>query len=113
MRHPNHLGSLRKQWKLSEDELARLLGYRFRSAVHRIATNERTPSLWFVLACEVVFGESPRQLFPALYETVEDQVMRRAKKLDDALRHDYSAEAVVKRRLLSAMAKRAAKRGRP
>ncbi len=109
MPHPNHLGSHRKRWRLSEQELANLLGYRFKSAISRAEANERLPTMIFALGCEVVFGQSARNLFPSLYAEVEDAVMRRAKKLDDQLRDDYSHDANVKRELLSTMAKRAGK----
>ena len=112
MRHPNRLGSLRKQWKLSHEELADLLGYRFKSAVSRIEADERLPTLQFALACEVVFGECPRKVFPGLYRAVEEAVMRHAAKLDETLRHDFSHDANVKRELLREMTRRAGKRTR-
>ena len=113
MRHPNRLGSLRKQWKLSHEELANLLGYRFKSAICRVEADERPPTIQFALACEVVFGECPRKIFPALYAAIEEDVMRHAAKLDTALQHDYSHGANVKRSLLSEMTKGVGKRTHP
>jgi transcriptional regulator with XRE-family HTH domain len=109
MPHPNHLGSQRKRWKLSHEDLAKLLGYRSKSDVSRVESGDRSPTIMFALGCEVVFGKSAREMFPVFYAEVEDAVMRRAKKLDDALQRDLGYEADLKRDLLSDMTKRAGK----
>ncbi len=112
MPHPNHLGAQRKRWKLSNHELAQLLGYRFKSAVFRAEKNARPPTIRFALACEVVFGKPACELFPTFYAEIEDAVMRRAAKFDEALRSDRSRKANLNRELLRQMAERADNRDR-
>ena len=112
MPHPNHLGAQRKRWKLSDQELANLLGYSSKSAVCRAEKNDRPPTIKFALACEVIFGESPRNLFSTFYAHIEEGVMRRAAKLDAGLGDDHSDDANIKRQLLSEMIQRAGKRSR-
>lgn len=60
-----------------------------------------------MLALEVVFGKSGRQLFPALYDEVQEEVMRRAAKLDRTLRRKKDPASERKRALLRDMARRA------
>jgi len=110
MRNPNHLGAQRKRWKLSNQELAHLIGYCFKSTISRAERDNRPPTLKFALGCEVIFGKSASELFPSLYAEIEDAVMRRAAKLDERLRTDFSHEAEVKRYLISDMARRAGNR---
>lgn len=109
MPHPNHLGSFRKHWKLSDEELAILLAYRFKSSVCRVEKHDAAPTLKFALGCEVVFGEPPRRLFPNLYADIEEAVIGRATKLDAKLRSDDSPDAALKRQLLREMVQRAGK----
>jgi transcriptional regulator with XRE-family HTH domain len=73
----------RLRWGLSAADLARLAG-RDPSRASKLEAGD-APSLSFVLACEVVFGASARELFPTLYEQIEEQVMQRAVRLLEAL----------------------------
>lgn len=106
MPNPNHLGALRKHWKLSDEELADLLGYRFKSAVCRAEKDDRPPTIKFALGCEVVFGRCPRDLFPEFYAEIEEDVIGRAIRLDEKLREDKSPDADIKRQLLLEMVQR-------
>jgi DNA-binding XRE family transcriptional regulator len=112
MRHPNHLGAQRKRWKLSKAELAQLLGYRYRSAVHHAEKDVRPATIKFALGCEIVFGKAARDLFPALFADIEDAVMRRAAKFDEKLRGSRTKSAATKRELLRSMVERAGSRSR-
>lgn len=111
MHHPNYLAALRQRNALSEQELADLVGYASRSAVYRFERGERRPTLRFALACEVVFGEDPRKVFPGLYAKIEDAVLAHAARLDEAVRNQKGAAAARKRKLLLEMVERAAKSG--
>ena len=113
MRHPNHLGAQRKRWKLSKAELAQLLGYRYKSAVHRAEKDIRPATIKFALGCEIVFGKAVHDLFPTFFAEVEDAVMRRAAKLDEKWRGSRTKGAARKRELLQSMADRAGNRPRP
>ncbi len=107
MSHSNYLSSHRLRWALTKTELAHLIGYRRSGAVSRCETAVRMPTIRFVLACEVIFGEPPRRLFPSLYAAVEETVMARAAFLDINIRDRFDAVAVRKRELLKLMADRA------
>lgn len=107
MVHRNYLTSRRRRYALSEEELANLCGYVSRAAVHRFEQGLRIPTLRFVIACELIFGEHPRHLFPSLYERVEDEVLGHAAKLDAAIRDKKTKTAARQRELLLGIAHRA------
>lgn len=83
---PNYLRTFRKRAYLSQEELAFLLGVKDGSAVSRYELDERRPSFETVVAYEVIFGTTIRELFPGWYRKVEAEVLRRAR--------DLKAEAV-------------------
>jgi len=99
---PIYLHTTRKHWGLSQAELALLLRIA-QSNLSRFESLEREPTLNVVIGSEIIFGKSPRELFPALYGEFEDKVMRQAKLLHDKLegRTDFSAQE--KLRLLTEM----------
>lgn len=96
----------RKHWELSQEALADLLGTT-QSPLSRYEDGKAVPDLATALGLQVVFGVSPRALFPSFYARVEEQVMGRAAHLDRTLdgRTDYRAQRL--RRLLEGMAHRA------
>lgn len=57
--------------------------------------------------CEVIFGIAAREMFPRLYEEVEDAIMARAARLDVQLDGRTDRRSLLKRELLSDMMKRA------
>jgi transcriptional regulator with XRE-family HTH domain len=106
----NYLRGHRSRWGLSADELARLLG-RDASSVSRLERRGQIPSGKIALGLEVIFGVSPRELFPGIYEQVEDIVMARAARLHDQLQGKIDRRSVQKRQLLEEMMKRATGNG--
>ena len=101
MPHPNYLALFRQRWALSKQELARLLGYQSRNPVARCEkTCEREPTIKLALGCEVVFGQTPSELFPGLYAEIEDAVMQEATALDRAVRGKTDEASEKKRQLL-------------
>ena len=96
----------RLRWALSQDDLARLLGVS-QSIVSRCETPEYRPDINVALGLQVIFGHSPRSLFPGIYAAVEDAVMANAARLDQALGRRQDHAATIKRRLLTGMAHRA------
>jgi len=70
----NYVRTFRQRFALSAKEVGALLGQRGPSAVCRYERGDRLPRLEEALALEVVFGQSPRQLFPEFYEHVEERV---------------------------------------
>jgi DNA-binding XRE family transcriptional regulator len=99
----------RKHWALSQDELATLLDIS-QSAVSRCEAGTQTPEIEVALGLQVIFGRSPRALFPDLYRKIEDRVMRHATRLDRALREKVDRCSARKRELLESMTERAAPR---
>jgi len=102
----NYVRTYRKRNALSTRELAALLGLRSGASVAKFERGERAASLWTAFALQVVFGVAPRELFPGLYETVEDAVMRRARSLHNTLEGRTDAASGVKRELLDDMPRR-------
>lgn len=106
MRNRTFVRAQRKRWALSQNELARLLN-RSPARLSRYESGEDPPDLETVLGLQVVFGTAPRRLFPSLYSSAEEAVMRRAAEFDQRLAGKIGYTADRQRRLLQAMAFRA------
>lgn len=98
--------SLRKEYALSQTELAELLATS-QTIISRIEAGDDVASIETVLALQVVFDVEPRMLFHPRYRRVEDAVMRRALKLDRRVAGKADSASRKKRELLSAMVNRA------
>src|ERR1035437_8893300 len=85
---PNYLRANRKRLALSQDEVAFLLGTQSGAKVCRCEQFVRMPSLETALACEAIFKRSVSELFPGLYQKVEQKVAARAKTLVERTRRD-------------------------
>jgi transcriptional regulator with XRE-family HTH domain len=103
----NQLRAERLHWKLSGLELARLLGLRNRCSTSRLERSSARPTAAQILACEVVFGVPASELFPDLYDSAQDGVMRRAAVLSRKLEGRKDRASVRKKALLARMAERA------
>lgn len=90
------------QWGLSQAELAHLLGID-ETALCKVETQARRPSLTLMLGVEVVFGHPAKEIFPKEYEKVEDDIMARAKALYAELETSTDDTAREKLRLLTEM----------
>lgn len=107
----NYLRVRRREWQLSQRELAFLLGHRTESIVSRYERQERRITLAMAFACYLIFGAKPKDLFPALFEEVEDGVVRRMFELYQRLQQSKpSKKNDTKLRLLREALARAAKR---
>lgn len=106
MPHHTYVRRNRLRWALSQGELADLVGVS-QSIISRCETPDYVPDASVALGLQVVFGQSPRALFPGLYTSIENAVMANAAELDRALgqKRDHASE--TKRRLLTGMAHRA------
>lgn len=100
---------LRKRWMLSQGELAELLGLD-QASISRLENGETQPVLATVLGFQVIFGCTTRSLVPALYDAVEDAVMRRGAELERRVANKTDYGSIKKRQLLEAMMHRATKR---
>jgi transcriptional regulator with XRE-family HTH domain len=76
MKHrlPSYLHTLRKRWGLSQPELAALLDVTA-SALSRFEKRSRRPTAELIVAIEVIFGHSAKDVFPAFYQCVEHEVI--------------------------------------
>lgn len=102
----NYVRTCRLRHALTAQELARLVGQSSDTAISKIENGERVPTLELALALQIVFGQSPRAVFPEFYEHVEESVMRRARDLYDEVEDASDGRSVAKRELLEAMAAR-------
>lgn len=97
---PNYLRTLRMRWGLSQRELATILGIS-ESALSLCETQERPPTVNLLIGTEVIFGQSVRDAFPALYAHTERNIMRRAAAFSKRLEHESDDVAKMKRELLT------------
>lgn len=77
------------------------------STYSRIESGELAPDVRLLIGLQVVLGLSLRRMVPVSYHEIEEQVMARATGLDAMWAKSSRSVARHKRRLLSAMAKRA------
>jgi transcriptional regulator with XRE-family HTH domain len=80
----NYLLTNRKRLAFSQEEVAFLLGVNGPSKGSKVSKDEslaREPGLRDVLAYELIYGKTARELFAGVYEQVEQDVAQRAKIL--------------------------------
>jgi transcriptional regulator with XRE-family HTH domain len=102
---PNHIRSHRKRWRLSQRELAQLVGLKSREPVSRVERFLGKPSLKFALACEVLFDVSARKLFPGLFDDLTEDVLNECEILHDHISSKTGSDANEKRKLLNKLLK--------
>jgi transcriptional regulator with XRE-family HTH domain len=96
-RLPNYLRRCRKSARLSQEELARLLGCRTGSKVSRYEHFKQEPSLRTALACEAVFRIPVRELFAGFADEIEREVAIRARRMARVLRARHNAKHVTRK----------------
>ncbi len=99
----NYVRTFRQRYCLTEDDLAFLVCHRSHTRISRIELGRAVPNLAVGLALQVLFDQTPHQLFPGLYEAVEDEVMRRAKTFLDDLEGRNDRKSQAKRSLLEGL----------
>ena len=104
---PSYILTHRKRWALTQKELARLFGAKSETQVSRWERSIRKPTLHVVLASQVIFGETPEDMFPKLYSEVEERVMQQAHKLYTSLAGSTSKASKRKLELLDDVLRRA------
>lgn len=100
----------RRTWGLTQAELATLVGCKSPNHISRIERGERAPKMEVALACEVLFGVSPWEMFPNLHGQLEDRVMRRVYALYLKLKVNERPTVLRKREFLEQALKRATRR---
>jgi transcriptional regulator with XRE-family HTH domain len=97
----NHLRTRRRQWLLSQKELAFLLGYKDTSIISRLERHERTLTFSTLRACKIIFGSGIEELFPALSKEADGKLRERMHELREELEQSgRSKRTEVKLRLL-------------
>lgn len=81
----NHLRVYRRRSAFSQRELAFLLGYRSSSAVPRFEQQQRRITLGIAVSYHLIFGAELKEVFPALYERVEEGLSWRMQQLYERL----------------------------
>jgi DNA-binding XRE family transcriptional regulator len=82
---PSHLRAHRKESGLSQQELAQLIGYLTEDAVMRHEQATSIPPLVVALAYEAIFQTSVSELFPGIYQSIEQGVELRLRSMQIAL----------------------------
>lgn len=98
----NYLRAHRKRTGLTQDELALLLGCKDGTKVSRYERLSRVPNLETAFACQAIFGVPAHELFPGIYQNVEQVVKQRAELLTGKL-DGTSAVVKYKRQALNAI----------
>lgn len=102
------LRSLRTRWALSQEDVGELLDVS-QARISRYEKGEESPTLHAALGLQVIFGPSPRKLFPYAYTAIEEAVVRRAADLELRLINKTDSASMRKRELLAGMMERATK----
>ena len=95
MKLRNFLRMHRRRWHFSQQELAFLLGYLDQSMIARLEQDERTVTIASAHTCELVFGVKPRELFPDLYEEIENDISTRMCAMRDRLHQSAPTEKTL------------------
>lgn len=104
----------RRIWGLTQKEVAELLGLKSTSAVSRLehAKCKHGPSYETALACQVLFGIEPRDMYPTIHRKVEDRVIRACYLIHHGLEHSSKVSDLRKRELLEMALRRAITRNK-
>jgi transcriptional regulator with XRE-family HTH domain len=107
LRRRCYLRTLRRNWGLTQKELAQLIGTIRAAQVSRYENSKRAPRLEVALACQAIFGVPPATMFPDAYALAEEEVMRNMYRTDLALSHTTSPSGMRKRELFALALQRA------
>lgn len=99
--------------RLTQSEIAHLLGYTDGSLVSRMESGIRNSRLVDAFALQIIFDIAPTELFPSLFNETEAAVMRRANALFETLQAATPKSAKSKIEFLNEMQARAIARRRP
>ena len=105
MPHKSYLAFHRQRHALSNKEVAELLAVHH-SVTSRVERGARHPNLSVALGLEVILGKTPRELFPDLYQAIEEAVINRAADFERRLIGASGERAEHQRALLLKMIER-------
>lgn len=104
---PCYLRTLRRQWGLTQEEVASLLPKGDRNRVSDVERGRAQPNAEEILAYAIIFGSCGRTIFPRCYAQVEELVMTGAYALSERLISINTPAARKKRDLITQMFARA------
>jgi DNA-binding XRE family transcriptional regulator len=85
-----YLRPFRRRWRLTQRELAFLIGIKSGSVISRIEGLNKTPRLSWAVACALLFDTRAFELFPGLFSEVHEDVLLRATDLYEELQGNPS-----------------------
>src|SRR5258708_685121 len=85
-----YLRPLRRRWRLTQRELAFLIGIKSGTVISRIEGLNKAPRLPWAVACALLFDTRARELFPGLFSEVDADVFLRATDLYEELQGNPS-----------------------
>ena len=94
-----YLRTQRRNWGLTQKELATLIGTIAPTQVGHIENGKRDPSLRVALACQTIFGIAPATMFPDAFALSEEEVIRNMCRMDKALENSTNIVEMRKREL--------------
>ena len=101
----NRLSLYRRRSGLSQKEVGLLLGYRDGEMIGYYERSQRPPNIAVAFGYEALFGATPRDLFPDMYERIEHLVVTNAADVRAGIEDPHSLEWKI--HLLTALAERA------
>jgi DNA-binding XRE family transcriptional regulator len=105
-----YLRTFRRRWGLTQTELAFLIGVKSNTLVSRFEELKRTPNLSVAFACEIIFDASQLELFPGLFDDVQDAVYLRANELYEELQGSSAKATRAKLDFLEGVLSRSVRR---
>lgn len=91
-----YLRPYRRRWGFTQKELAHLLGCKSGTVISRLEQGQRRPSLRIALACYIVFGTPPYELFPGVFSHVERCTLKRVWDLYERIQGKSTATTRTK-----------------
>ena len=115
-KHPTicYLRTHRRVWGLTQKEAAQLLGLPGAGSISRMEHDKckRGPSYETALACQVLFGFEPRDMYPSVHRQVEERVIRACYHMHRGMEKATKLSDLRKRELCELALRRAIKSGK-
>jgi transcriptional regulator with XRE-family HTH domain len=105
-KHYNYLRASRKKLGLSQRELAYLLGAETSTHISRYERRKRLPSIETALACQAILGVPVSEIFGGTYESIANEVKKRAREMAAALEASQAGRKEAIGRKLQYLAER-------
>lgn len=104
---PSVLRRERRVWGLTQNEVARLIGFRTAEQCSRLEKEIHLPSSEVLLSSAIVFDVPIEALFPRFYTRIEEKVLLRAAAFYEELQDASDPASIRKREFLDLVMQRA------